>query len=379
MSQTQITVRITDQSIQMVSSPLLASGSKGVLQVKCSFDALWDDYGKTAVFYRNKDRVFHVVMTEDVATVPHEVLNEEGYFFFGVMGIAENTRTTEVVRLEIKQGAITLATAETEEPTPDIYRQLLIAYGRLDTAVTLEHKRLDTLVAMKPVSGALEYALQDEYINGIIRSNGASAYIDFTISGMSLVGGGHHYTDYCIQPGSGPLGPVYLETSNPDINVTMEIPNAEGWARMLIENVGNEMYTTDMETRCTAFYPQDRIFISELADVRVSRNGVTYPTAGEAVRGQFGGGSPAQLSTVTLWASSWVGSDSLYSQVVAVAGSTEHSKVDLQPSVEQLAIFHNKDVEFVAENDGGVITVYAIGDKPTQDYTMQVSITEVTA
>jgi hypothetical protein len=52
--------------------------------------------------------------------------------------------------------------------------------------------------------------------------------------------------------------------------------------------------------------------------------------------------------------------------------------VDLLPSAEQLAIFHNKDVAFVTENEDGVVTVYAIGDKPTQNYTMQVQITEVT-
>ena len=57
----------------------------------------------------------------------------------------------------------------------------------------------------------------------------------------------------------------------------------------------------------------------------------------------------------------------------------KYSKVDLLPSVEQLAIFHNKDVAFVTENEDGVVTVYAIGDKPTSDYTMQVSITEVVA
>ena len=92
-----------------------------------------------------------------------------------------------------------------------------------------------------------------------------------------------------------------------------------------------------------------------------------------------GVGSAAWLSTVTLLASAWKGSDSLYSQVVTIPGITEYSKVDLLPSVEQLAIFHNKDVAFVTENEDGVVTVYAIGDKPTNDYTMQVSITEVVA
>lgn len=90
-----------------------------------------------------------------------------------------------------------------------------------------------------------------------------------------------------------------------------------------------------------------------------------------------GGGSVAKLSSVNLPASKWVGSNSLYSQVVTIPGVTEYSKVDLLPSVEQLAIFHNKDVAFVTENEDGVVTVYAIGDKPLLDYDIQVSITEV--
>ena len=90
-----------------------------------------------------------------------------------------------------------------------------------------------------------------------------------------------------------------------------------------------------------------------------------------------GGGSVARLSTVTLSASKWAGENSLYSQVVTIDGITENSKVDLLPSVEHLAIFHDKDVAFVTENEDGVVTVYAIGVKPTNDYTMQVSITEV--
>jgi hypothetical protein len=90
-------------------------------------------------------------------------------------------------------------------------------------------------------------------------------------------------------------------------------------------------------------------------------------------------GGAARLTEVTIYASAWVGEESPYSQVVSLGGVTQYSKVDLLPSVEQLAIFHNKDVAFVTENEDRVVTVYAIGEKPTQDYTMQVSITEVEA
>lgn len=87
--------------------------------------------------------------------------------------------------------------------------------------------------------------------------------------------------------------------------------------------------------------------------------------------------SSATIGEVTLLASKWEGTASLYSQEVQINGVTENSQVDLTPSIEQLAIFHNKDLAFVTENVDGVVTVYALGDKPTNDYTIQVTITEV--
>lgn len=88
-------------------------------------------------------------------------------------------------------------------------------------------------------------------------------------------------------------------------------------------------------------------------------------------------GAVAFIASVTLRSAEWQGSDSLYSQVVSIDGVTEYSKVDLNPTVEQLAVFHDKDIAFVTENEDGVVTVYCIGQKPTSDYTMQATITEV--
>lgn len=85
----------------------------------------------------------------------------------------------------------------------------------------------------------------------------------------------------------------------------------------------------------------------------------------------------AKIGEVTLLASAWKGSNNLYRQVVEIEGVTENSQVDLTPNVQQLAIFYEKDLSFVTENDGGIVTVYVIGQKPDNDYTMQVTITEV--
>lgn len=87
----------------------------------------------------------------------------------------------------------------------------------------------------------------------------------------------------------------------------------------------------------------------------------------------------ATISTVELLAEKWVGEANLFSQIVAIDGVGENSQVDLTPNVEQLVVFYEKDLTFVTENDGGVVTVYAIGQKPVNDYTIQVTITEVNA
>ena len=81
--------------------------------------------------------------------------------------------------------------------------------------------------------------------------------------------------------------------------------------------------------------------------------------------------------SISLYASKWLENDGKYSQSVSIANVTPYSKIDLQPSVEQLAIFYEKDIAFVVENRDGNITVFCVGQKPTNDYVMQATITEV--
>lgn len=84
-------------------------------------------------------------------------------------------------------------------------------------------------------------------------------------------------------------------------------------------------------------------------------------------------------ASVTLLASAWESSGSKHSQVVNIPGVTAHTKVDLQPTSEQLVEFHDKVLGFVAENDGGIVTVFSIGDKPSNNHTIQVTMIEVEA
>ena len=84
--------------------------------------------------------------------------------------------------------------------------------------------------------------------------------------------------------------------------------------------------------------------------------------------------------SVTLYADRWQqAADKRYYQIVEVTNATitPKSKVDLQPSPEQLSIFHEKDLTFVTENENGVVSVFCVGQTPINDYTIQATVTEV--
>ena len=164
MSNTVINAKIIDQKVQLTNIPLIASGSQGVLQVHCAFDVLWAGYEVTAIFFREEKAginvpVYHVPVYLNTATVPHEVLKEEGHFFMGFMGVAENTRTTELIRLKVERGAITEGVA-VPDPTPDVYTQLLqiIRQSSIipDATLTLEGKAADAKATGEAINKAKE-------------------------------------------------------------------------------------------------------------------------------------------------------------------------------------------------------------------------------
>lgn len=83
------------------------------------------------------------------------------------------------------------------------------------------------------------------------------------------------------------------------------------------------------------------------------------------------------ISTITLLASAWSGSDNLYSQIVTITGVTANSMIDLQPTPEQLIVWQDEGWSFTTLNDNGSVNVYVSGGKPTEDVTVQVKIQEV--
>lgn len=121
-----IKIDCIDQTLNMVNAPLIASGDVETDIVKFEFCPLWNGFLKTAVFYRSESEVYSVLLDENSeATIPKEVLQKEGLFYFGVHGVFEGkVKTSQVLRYRVVKGAIS-EEATIPDPTPDIYSQIL--------------------------------------------------------------------------------------------------------------------------------------------------------------------------------------------------------------------------------------------------------------
>lgn len=96
-------------------------------------------------------------------------------------------------------------------------------------------------------------------------------------------------------------------------------------------------------------------------------------------------GSKATIGFIELLADKWVeDGENTYSQKVTIYGipndfDLKKHQVDLTPSSEVLSALYYKDAMMVAENEDGIVTVYLFGQKLTNDYEVQVTITGVSA
>lgn len=136
MGKTLIKVDCVDQRLIVSNNPLIAAGGRNEDVIEFSFCPLWDNFEKTAVFYRDENAVYHIPIENDKCVIPHEVLAEEGWMYFGVFGTTEDARrTTAISKYRIERGAIT-GYPLPSDPSNDIYALYLEQILRAEEAAS---------------------------------------------------------------------------------------------------------------------------------------------------------------------------------------------------------------------------------------------------
>lgn len=298
MNPTIVRACVQDQHLQLVAEPFIASGGVNIVQIQFDFCGLWTGCGKTAVFYRDPDTVYHVPIVDNLATVPHEVMADEGLFYLGVVGSASNVRTTEVIKVKVVRGALTAATVEPGDPTPDIYQQMM---ARFDEAIAMRSAEgsavyeydNETFMAYNPYFFSNEPAIKD----GVICTNGSAVVVDLRFinlvldipnsSGTSLTRHIHDLPETLVPIRRMALtAEIYRTETNEKVSDIVGYVDVNGAGKpvLVIDNTSEYSTGSTNAIYVHGSYDLPSISIAELADVRVGADGTTYPTAGDAVR-----------------------------------------------------------------------------------------------
>ena len=151
---TTITAQCIDQTLTLTNAPKLASGGENEFYLELEFDSKWDGYGKEAVVYKDKARIYRVVMADDACVLPWEVTAEPGNVHLAIRGVSGKTvRTSEEIILSFVQGPP--AAGSYPAPLPDVYKQVLSAQGDNARAIKAERARIDNLVSAETVDAEL--------------------------------------------------------------------------------------------------------------------------------------------------------------------------------------------------------------------------------
>lgn len=176
---TTIKLVADNQSFEVTENPVVTSGEENTVIIHVDFSEDWDGFGKTAVFFteRNKTTLYEKVMTSGECTVPSEVMVEEGTFLVGIRGVNSSTKqvkTTSLVKYKVLKGTPTVIEFG---PTPDVYEDLISAYGRIDYELAVERARIDQLSSLEEGSTTGDAELQDIRVgyDGTIYSSAGNA------------------------------------------------------------------------------------------------------------------------------------------------------------------------------------------------------------
>ena len=198
-------LRATGQTLELVESERLVSGSVEIYTAAFEFDAAWDGYAKTAVFTDDMGRSAEIALTDNTCTVPWEILRAGKYIHIGIYGVNGDKRYPTIYTangLRVFEGA--LPANPSQPPSPTEYDQLLSMIG--DTAALKTTDKSSLVAAINEIyqAGGGGKSLTDAQVN-------EDGDLIITLSDGTTINAGHVVGADGVQGPEGPQGPPGTE------------------------------------------------------------------------------------------------------------------------------------------------------------------------
>jgi hypothetical protein len=160
--------------------------------------------------------------------------------------------------------------------------------------ISVERKRIDNIIAIGSIEdwenneGGQPYFFSDEYVDGLIKTNGVSGYISATVEPFTLSAGEEREIELVGIPITHrPISDVALISTNTGfygtISKRIDQESTEYKFYFVVRNVTESTLDAGI-TNFSAFFPTEFVYIAELADARIGPDAEKYPTAGDALR-----------------------------------------------------------------------------------------------
>lgn len=198
-------LRATGQTLELVESERLVSGSVEIYTAAFEFDPAWDGYAKTAVFTNDMGRSAEIALTDNTCTVPWEILRAGKYIHIGVYGVNGDKRYPTIYTangLRVFEGA--LPANPSQPPSPTEYEQLLSMIG--DTAALKTTDKSSLVAAINEIyqAGGGGKSVTDAQVN-------EDGDLIITLSDGTTINAGHVVGADGAQGPEGPQGPPGAE------------------------------------------------------------------------------------------------------------------------------------------------------------------------
>lgn len=370
----ELLFKVTEQIIEhLTEDKKVVANSKNYLKCKFEFSEEWQSVTKTAIFTAASGKAFEYILENDACVIPYEVINFP-HFTVSVFGgdlITVNSVSVNVLKSGYKEG-------ETPKPpTPDVYSQILEKVTNTEKIAEnlVEGEELRVDAEAERVEAELKRSIAEEQRNDNenVRVESETLRTEAETTRQK-----NEESREQAEEERKTLK-ADLESLKENVEKTVEIAESVITHQPIIgENKNWFVWDIEKEEYVDTGVLAEVGVVQETGDsetVAMSQKATT-----EALLTLANKVAPSPAS-VTLYADRWEQDeeDIRYHQEVAVANATitPRSKVDLQLSAEQITIFYEKDLAFVAENDNGVVTVYCIGQVPENDYIIQATVSEV--